>query len=386
LKHIYNILNTLAFKLLDNPVNKKIKIIANRSVIMIQSSISVALIRPLIDAANCKAPLIETESAIDTRLMKLLKDPDARIPTQDADALINHLVRSSNSHSLCVFSAPKAAAQSSCQLQHLFLCSNTLREALHYLEKFSSLLCDNLEINVTRTRDSIIKVKLPVNEHSFLSQERYRSELLIGILLGWLKQLCGADMSINGIDLPFPQPSYAGDYAKLWKTNIVFNSTECSIKFHERYLDQGLHNTNPHILDIIKRDVEEQFKKLTRLGSLADRIKRALNKDKLSLKANQEIVAEHFHISPRTLNRHLQKESTSLKQVITECRVNKAKILLLESDLNIEQIALQLGLSGRRTLDRIFIKQTKDSPAQYRNKQKNHVVSNSLSALSVAVG
>jgi AraC-like DNA-binding protein len=353
---------------------------------MIQSSISVALIRPLIDAMSSKASPIESESAVDTRLIKLLKDPDARIPTRDADALISSLVRSSKSHSLCVFSATKATAQSSCQLQHLFLCSNTLREALHYLEKFSSLLCDNLEINVTRTRDSIIKVKLPVNEQSFLSQERYRSELLVGILLGWLKQLCGADMNINGIDLPFPQPSYADDYAKLWKTSIVFNSTECSIQFDAKYLDQGMHNTNPHILNMIKRDVEEQYKKLTRLGSLADRIKRALNKDKLSLKANQKIVAEHFHISPRTLNRHLQKESTSLKQVITECRVKKAKILLLESDLNIEQIALQLGLSGRRTLDRIFIKQTKDSPAQYRNKQKNHAVPNLTPVLSVAVG
>jgi AraC-like DNA-binding protein len=349
---------------------------------MIHSSMSVALIRPLINAMNSKAP----ESAIDARLIKLLKNPDARIPTQDADAIISNLVRSSNSHSLCVFSIPKATAQSSCQLQHLFLCSNTLREALHYLEKFSSLLCDSLEINVTRTRDSIIKVKLPVNEQSFLSHERYRSELLIGLLLGWLKQLCGADMIINGVDLPFPQPSYADDYAKLWKTNIFFNSTECSIEFDAKYLDQGLHNTNPHILNMIKRDVEEQYKKLSRLGSLADRIKRALNKNKLSLKANQKMVAEHFHISPRTLNRHLQKESTSLKQVITKCRIKKAKMLLLESNLNIEQIALQLGLSGRRTLDRIFIQQTKDSPALYRKKHKNHAAPNLTSVISVAVG
>ena len=353
---------------------------------MIQSSISVALIRPLIDAVSSKAPAIEPESAIDARLIKLLKDPDARIPTQDADALINSLVRSSKSNSLCVFSAQKAVTQSSCQLQHLFLCSNTLREALYYLEKFSALLSDNLEINVTRTRDNIIKIKLPVNEQSFLSQERYRSELLVGIILGWLKQLCGIDMEINGIDLPFPQPSYAADYSQLWKTNITFNSTECSIKFQAKYLDQGLHNTNPHILNMIKRDVEEQYKKLTRSGSLADRIKRALEQEKLSLKANQQVVAEHFHISARTLNRHLQKESTSLKQVITECRVNKAKQLLLESDLNIEQIALQLGLSGRRTLDRIFIKQTQDSPAQYRSKQKHHTPTETPSMLSVVSG
>jgi hypothetical protein len=130
---------------------------------MIQSSISVALIRPLIDAVSNKTPHIEPQPAIDPRLMKLLKDPDARIPIQDADILINSLIRTSNSSSLCVFSAQKSAAQSSCQLQHLFLCSNTLREALYYLEKFSALLSDNLEINVTRTRDNIIKVKLPVS-------------------------------------------------------------------------------------------------------------------------------------------------------------------------------------------------------------------------------
>jgi len=343
---------------------------------MIQSSISVALIRPLIDAVSNRTPQIESQSAIDPRLMKLLKDPDARIPTQDADTLISGLIRSSNSSSLCVLSAQKSAAQSSCQLQHLFLCSNTLREALYYLEKFSALLSDNLEINVTRTRDNTIKVKLPVSEQSYLSQERYRSELLVGVILGWLTQLCGNEMQIDGIDLPFPQPSYSTDYSQLWKTDIAFNSSECSIKFQAKYLDQGLHNTNPHILNMIKRDVEEQYRKLTRSGSLAERIKRALEQDKLSLKANQQVVAEHFHISARTLNRHLQKENTSLKQVITECRVNKAKQLLIESDFNIEQIALQLGLSGRRTLDRIFIKQTQDSPAQYRNKQKNQSSSN----------
>jgi AraC-like DNA-binding protein len=338
---------------------------------MIQSSISVALIRPLIEAAGSQAFNADSSQAIDSRLTKLLKDPDSRITITDADTLIGNLVRSSNQSSLCVYAAQKAVSQSSCQLQHLFLCSNTLREALYYLEKFSALLCDGLEINVTRTRDNIIKVKLPVNDQSYLSQERYRSELLIGILLGWLKQLCGSEMEISGINLPFPQPSYVSEYSNSWKSTTSFNADECSIQFQAKFLDQGLHNTNPHILNMIKRDVEEQYKKLTRSGSLADRIKRALEQDKLSLKANQQVVAEHFHISARTLNRHLQKEATSLKQVVTDCRVQKAKQLLLESELSIEQIALQLGLSGRRTLDRIFIKQTQDSPAQYRSKQRN---------------
>jgi AraC-like DNA-binding protein len=336
---------------------------------MNQSSISVALIRPLIEAAGNQEFNPETDSQhfLESRLSKLLKDPDARISTQDADLLISKIVSNSKRSSLCVFSAEKAASQSSYQLQHLFLCSNTLREALYYLEKFASLLCDGLEINITRTRDDIIKIKFPVSEQNFLSQERYRTELLIGTTLSWLKQLCGQEMEIRGIDLPFPQPSYALDYSRHWRSTTRFNSDECSIQFESKYLDQGLHNTNPHILNMIKRDVEEQFKKLTRSGSLADRIKRALDQEKISLKANQQLVAEHFHISARTLNRHLQKENTSLKQIVTECRIEKAKVLL-KGSMSIEQIAQKLGLSGRRTLDRIFIKHTNSSPAQYRAK------------------
>lgn len=338
---------------------------------MIQSSLSVALIRPLIETEGKHGLSNENPEALDSRLLKILKDPDARISLNDADALVNKLIRNSNQSGLCVLSSQKAVSHSSCQLQHLFLCSNTLREALYYLEKFSTLLCDGLEVNITRTRDNIIKIKLPIHDQHFLSQERHRSELLVGLLLSWLKQLCGNDMEITGIHLPFPQPSYTSEYSQNWKSQVYFNTGEFSIQFQARFLDQGLHNTNPHILNMIKRDVEEQFKKLTRSGSLADRIRRALDQDKISLKANQQVVAEHFHISARTLNRHLQKEHTSLKQVITECRVHKAKQLLQDTDLSIEHIALQLGLSGRRTLDRIFIKQTNDSPAQFRSKQKN---------------
>jgi len=338
---------------------------------MTQNSISVALIRPLLEVAGTSVFENKEQNSIDQRVLKLLKDPDARINQDDADTLISNLIRKSNSDNLCVTASQQTVSQSSCQLQHLFLCSSTLREALYYLEKYALLLSDGLEINVTRTRDNIIKVKFPVSDNSFLSQERHRLELLIGTLSGWMKQLCGPELQFTDIELPFPQPTYAAEYSQQWKSRIHYNCDDCSIQFQARWLDHGLHNTNPHILNMIKRDVEDHYKKLTRTGSLSDRIRKAIDQNKLSLKANQQVVSEHFHISARTLNRHLQKEGTSLKQIITECRVNKAKLLLVESNDSIEQIALQLGLSGRRTLDRIFIKQTDDSPAQYRSKNRH---------------
>ena len=109
----------------------------------------------------------------------------------------------------CVQAAHKFNVHSSCQLQHLFLCCNTLREALYYLEKFSTLLSDELEIQVTRTRDNIIKVKLPVADNFILAAQRHRTETAISTLLNWLRQLCGPDLQISTISVPFPATQYA---------------------------------------------------------------------------------------------------------------------------------------------------------------------------------
>lgn len=332
-----------------------------------QGYLSTALIRPLLEVVG---PQFFDESLDDSgaiqRVFKQLRDPDGRINADDADFLIARLIQSAHNESLCVQPAHKFNANTSCQLQHLFLCCNTLREALYYLEKFSTLLSSQLEVHVTRTRDNVIKVKLPVADNAILSTQRHRTEVIISTLLNWLRQLCGKEMQINQIALPFPATQYSQHYEQAWATQIQFNSDECSIQFHSKWLDEGLHNTNPHILNMMKREVEEQYRKLARSGSLAERIRKALMQQKIRMNANQQEVADYFHISARTLNRHLHRETTSLKHIVTQVRIETAKNMLVNSDDNIEQIALSIGLSGRRTLDRIFIKEMQQSPAQYR--------------------
>src|SRR5690606_9221716 len=165
---------------------------------------------------------------------------------------------------------------------------------------------------------------------------------------------------------PFPATQYAAHYQQQWRSDIEFNAPECTIQFHSKWLDEGLHNTNPHILNMMKREVEEQYRKLARSGSLSERIRKAFLQTKIRLNANQQEVADYFHISARTLNRHLHREGTSLKQIVTNVRLETARNMLANSDDSIEQIALSIGLSGRRTLDRIFIKEMNMSPAQYR--------------------
>lgn len=330
--------------------------------------VSSALIHPLIEAVGSdffNQPSDFKIEGLDAAL-KQLRDPNSRIDEDTANQIISLLVRQSGKESLCVQASQHFNVHNSCQLQHLFLCCNSLREALYYLEKFSTLLSHELEIQVTRTRDNIIKVKLPISENFIVATERHRTEAIISTLLSWLRQLCGSHIEISSITLPFPATQYLSAYKQQWRSAIEFNAEECTIQFHNKWLDQGLHNTNPHILNMMKREVEEQYRKLARSGSLANRIYKAFSQRKIRLNANQQEVADYFHISARTLNRHLHQENTSLKLIVTQMRIETARTMLTNTDESIEQIAVQIGLSGRRTLDRIFIKEMNQSPAQFR--------------------
>lgn len=335
---------------------------------------SSALIRPLIEEAGTSFfdQLSEIEMEGMQTALKQLRDPNSRIDENLADHIISLLVRQTNDESLCVQSFQRFNVNNSCQLQHLFLCCNSLREALYYLGKFSTLLNDELEIQITRTRDNIIKIKLPISENFIVSTERRRTEVIISTLLSWLRQLCGTHIEISRLTLPFPATQYMSSYKQQWRSDVEFNAEECTIQFHNKWLDQGLHNTNPHILTMMKKEVEDQYRKLARSGSLAIRIRKAFLQNKIRLNANQQEVADYFHISARTLNRHLNQENTSLKYIVTQIRLETARDMLVNTNESIEQIAVQIGLSGRRTLDRIFIKEMNESPAQYRLNQAHN--------------
>jgi YesN/AraC family two-component response regulator len=81
-----------------------------------------------------------------------------------------------------------------------------------------------------------------------------------------------------------------------------------------------------------------------------------------------EEMAELFHISASRF-RHLFKESVHMgfKEYITFIRLTEAKKLLLTTDMNITDIAVQSGYTNIHQFYKVFYKYVYISPAEYRN-------------------
>ena len=55
---------------------------------------------------------------------------------------------------------------------------------------------------------------------------------------------------------------------------------------------------------------------------------------------------------------------------ITDCRMNKSKELLVETDKSIDTIILECGISNRTAFFKNFSKRFGTTPLQYRKNQK----------------
>jgi AraC-like DNA-binding protein len=105
--------------------------------------------------------------------------------------------------------------------------------------------------------------------------------------------------------------------------------------------------------------------------SMTERARHILRPILSRRRALREDAARLAGVSPRTLNRRLQDEGTSLRALIEEQRFVMAEELLLLTDLQLGEIALALGFEAEGSFFRSFRRWTGQTPDAWRQAQRH---------------
>ena len=122
----------------------------------------------------------------------------------------------------------------------------------------------------------------------------------------------------------------------------------------------------------IQRTIEEvQNHNLNKMGSLVkkviDYIKENYHLNDISLSD----ISEKFFVSPSYLSRLFKKETgKNLSDFINEYRIEKAKQLLLTTDLKTYEVADRVGIPDPHYFSRLFKRYTGYSPSEYKEGTK----------------
>lgn len=81
-----------------------------------------------------------------------------------------------------------------------------------------------------------------------------------------------------------------------------------------------------------------------------------------------DVFADRYHISKTYLSYLFKKETgTSYIKYLTDMKMKRAKILMLDSNVKIYEVGLFLGYSDTEYFSRLFKKYTGETPTEYKN-------------------
>lgn len=92
-----------------------------------------------------------------------------------------------------------------------------------------------------------------------------------------------------------------------------------------------------------------------------------IDENYLNTNLSLQIMADNFHLNINYLSRLFKEQAVvTFTEYLSEIRISKAKKMIIETDMLIDDICEHVGISNRRTFNRMFKKMVGASPAMYR--------------------
>lgn len=242
----------------------------------------------------------------------------------------------------------------------------TLRDGLQALDSFTRLHVTYIRIEVKSHYQGVtITIRFL---QSLRDTERFHVESALLMLQSYVEMLTGVALTQARYCVPFAKPEYARRYDDCFHSPLKYNAATATIELPRVLLDQP----SPfHNHDIWQQSQHQLSQSISAMGGhtttpYTQHLRALLNTREPPLPRLSDI-AQQMHLSERTLNRRLQAENTTFRQLKSDVTHHWAMDYLRNTDLSVEAIASLLGYQDTANFRRAFGKQQQCSPQVFRS-------------------
>ena len=207
------------------------------------------------------------------------------------------------------------------------------------------------------------------------SNRELRRHMVENVLASWLRYarwIADTDLAPQEVWFEHAQPADTelAEYQAVFACPIRFSQPCNALLTLPEHLQIPIRQADANLLRTLEEHALTLMAGMDKDEPLPVRVHNALRlllKDGLPRK---ERVAEKFHMTERTLQRHLQQAGTSYQEILDDLRRELAEHYLLRSELPIQDIASYLGFTEARSFHRSFKGWTGMTPGEFREQHK----------------
>jgi AraC-like DNA-binding protein len=291
-----------------------------------------------------------------------LLDPEGRVAIEPFEALSSHAMRELDDEALGWFSR-RLPWGSYGMLLRASLTAPTLEVALGRWCRHHGLLTEDVRIDLgLEAAAGVARIRELVDLGAL------REFCLVSLLRNLHGIACWlADSRIALIDarFPFSAPAHAEAYHRMFSGEIAFDAPEAELRFDAIYLQLPIVRDDASLRRMLQRPISLMARQYRQDRLMSQRINSFIAAS-AGHPLDAEVIAAHFNISVRSLQRHLQDEGTSVLTLTSEARRLRAEDLLRRGDLPLKRVARLAGYGDESSFGRAFRRWTGHSPAEFR--------------------
>ena len=183
-----------------------------------------------------------------------------------------------------------------------------------------------------------------------------------------IRDLMQGQMPQYALHLSINEPAHAQRYAELREANCHFIA---SVPPQVRFVlpteagDKSLALADEVALKAAEQRCRAMVQSVVKRQDVSGWVRMMLREARHGMPSMDE-MAHTLNMSPRTLDRHLQREGCGYRALLQQVRHERAIRLLMHSDMPITHIALELGYTDAANFTRAFRNAEGLSPSRYR--------------------
>ncbi|OAF19610.1 AraC family transcriptional regulator [Bradyrhizobium neotropicale] len=192
---------------------------------------------------------------------------------------------------------------------------------------------------------------------------------LLRYVLGFSCWAVDSAIALREAEFPFPEPLHVSVYPTIFCKTVRFGADCASIVFDKHYLSLPLTRSAGDLDTMLKGALRLTVLPYRRDRLLVERVRRVLRNARGRILGAEDVASE-LALSTRTMHRRLREESTSLRDLKEEAKLELAKQELMRGRVPIKRIAELAGFRNEKSFSRAFRTWTGASPREFRDRYR----------------